>query len=127
MSYVALVTVLMIMQLMYFMGRVGAARVKHDIKAPAMTGHEDFDRANRVHQNTIEQLILILPAMWVCAQYASANVAAIAGLVFILGRFVYGAKYVADPESRGIGMGIGFLAIIVCVLGALWGVVSGLL
>ncbi len=127
MGYVALVTVLMLMQLMYFMGRVGAARVKHDIKAPAMSGHEDFDRANRVHQNTIEQLVIMLPAMWVCAQFSSANVAAIAGLVFIIGRFVYGAKYVADPESRGIGMGIGFLGILACVLGALWGVVSGML
>jgi len=126
MEYVALVTVLLVMQLMFFMGRVGMARGKYEIEAPAISGHEVFERTFRVHQNTIEQLLLILPSMWVCAHYTSTTVAAGAGLAFLIGRFVYAAQYVADPKSRGPGMGIGFIAIVVCVVGALWGLVTTL-
>ena len=127
MEYVALTSILILLQLFYLMGRVGAARVKYDIKAPAVSGNEVFERTYRVHQNTLEQLMLFLPAMWLCGYYLNPMVATGAGLVFIVGRFIYSAKYVADPESRGIGMGIGFLGTIVVVLGALWGVVASLL
>lgn len=127
MEYVALVSILILMQLFYFMGRVGAARVKYEIDAPAVTGNEIFERTYRVHQNTLEQLMIFLPGMWLCGMYTNHMVAAVAGIVFIIGRFVYSAKYVADPASRGIGMGIGFLASVVVVLGALWGIVSGLM
>ncbi len=126
MAMVALVTLLMVAQLMYFMGKVGAARVKHDIKAPAMSGHEEFDRNNRVHQNTIEQLMMMLPSMWLCALYLSPTLAAVLGAIFVIGRFLYGAKYVVDPESRGLGMMIGSLPILVAFLAALWGVCSEL-
>lgn len=122
MELVAFIALLIVMQFIYFMGRVGASRVKNDIKAPAISGNEEFERHFRVHQNTLEQLPLILIPMWLCAQYTSVNVAAVAGALFIVGRFIYGAKYVKDPESRGIGMGIGFLGIIVSSLAALWGV-----
>lgn len=127
MEYVALVSILILLQLFYLMGRVGAARVKYEIDAPAVTGNEIFERTYRVHQNTLEQLMIFLPGMWLCGMYTNPTVAAVAGLVFIIGRFVYSAKYVADPGSRGIGMGIGFLASIVVVLGALWGVVTSLI
>ena len=35
---------------------VGRARAKYGIHAPATTGHPDFERANRVHINTLENL-----------------------------------------------------------------------
>lgn len=124
---IALITMLIVLQFIYFMSKVGAARAKHDIKAPAITGNEEFERNFRVHQNTLEQLPLILVPMWLCAHYTSVNVAAVAGVLFIVGRFIFAAKYVADPESRGTGMGVGFLGIVVSSLAALWGIVSTLL
>lgn len=127
MTYVAIVTLLIILQTLYFQIQVGIARGKYDIQAPHITGHEVFDRIYRVHQNTNEQLVMFLPAMWVCATYLNATVAAGAGAAFIIGRFMYGAGYVKAPEKRGPGFGIGFLALIACTLGALWGVVSGMM
>lgn len=126
MTYVILVTILLLMQYIYFMGLVGAARGKADLKAPAITGDDDFERANRVHINTLEQLIITLPAMWICAVYFRADLAAILGATFLVGRFVYAAAYRKDPATRGTGMMIGFLANVALLLCGLYVVVSQL-
>lgn len=127
MEYVALVTLLLILQYIVFMGFVGKARVETGIQAPATTGDPAFERAYRVHINTLEQLAITLPAMWISAYYFSPTWAAGLGLMFFLGRVVYRNGYVAAPEKRSLGMGIGFLANIGLLGTALWGVVGKLL
>ena len=127
MEYVALVTLLLLCQFIFFMGLVGKARVAGEVQAPAVTGNERFERANRVHINTLEQLMIALPAMWVCAYYFSPNVAAILGLAFLIGRALYGRAYAADPASRGPGMMIGFLAYAAMIATSLWGVIAMML
>lgn len=126
MEFVALVTLLLLLQYMVFTFQVGAARGKTGVEAPAVTGHEDFERAYRVQMNTAEQLILVLPALWVSANYFMPMVAALLGLGFFLGRVLYRQGYIADPKKRGAGMGVGFI----CTLGllgtALWGVIGQL-
>ena len=124
MDYVALVTVLLVSQYMVFMMLVGAARGKSGIKAPAVTGDEGFERAYRVQMNTLEQLMVALPALWVSGMYFDSLVAALLGMAFFLGRVMYRAGYVKDPEKRGMGFGIGFLAVLGLIGTALWGVIS---
>ena len=126
MEYVALVTVLLVSQYMVFMMLVGAARGKSGIKAPAVTGDENFERAYRVQMNTLEQLMVALPALWVSGMYFDSLVAALLGMAFFLGRVMYRAGYVKDPEKRGMGFGIGFLAVLGLIGTALWGVISAL-
>jgi len=126
MEYVALVTVLLVSQYMVFMMLVGAARGKSGIKAPAVTGDEGFERAYRVQMNTLEQLMVALPALWVSGMYFDSLVAALLGMAFFLGRVMYRAGYVKDPEKRGMGFGIGFLAVLGLIGTALWGVISAL-
>jgi glutathione S-transferase len=116
MSFVILVTMLLLIQYIYFMMQVGKARGMADLKAPAMSGDEHFERCSRVHMNTLEQLAITLPAMWVCAVYFRADVAAILGAVFLVGRFVYSAGYISDPTKRGTGMMIGFIANLALIL-----------
>ena len=124
MEYVALVTVLLVSQYMVFMVLVGAARGKSGIKAPAVTGDEGFERAYRVQMNTLEQLMVALPALWVSGMYFDSLVAALLGMAFFLGRVMYRAGYVKDPEKRGMGFGKGFLAVLGLIGTALWGVIS---
>jgi glutathione S-transferase len=124
MEYIALVTLLLVIQYMVFIMLVGAARGKTGIKAPAVTGDESFERAYRVQMNTLEQLMVALPALWVSGIYFDALVAALLGLAFFLGRVMYRAGYVKDPEKRGIGFGIGFLAILGLIGTGAWGVIS---
>ena len=110
MSPLILVTVALLIQYTYYSIRTGLARDKADIKAPAMSGEEHFERCLRIQINTLEQLMVTIPAMWVCGVYFSVNVAAILGVVFFIGRFIYSAAYLNDPPSRGKGMVIGFIA-----------------
>jgi uncharacterized membrane protein YecN with MAPEG domain len=126
MAYTGLVTLVILVQYIVFMLLVGKQRVAHGIKAPATSGHEMFDRAYRVQMNTLEQMAIALPAMWVCALFFSPTVAAALGVVFLIGRFLYGLSYMGNPEKRGPGMGIGFLACVGMIGCALWGIVSSL-
>ena len=126
MEYVALVTLLLIVEYMFFTGNAGAARAKGDVKAPAMTGDQSFERALRVQLNTLEQLIITLPAMWICATYFRADLAAVLGVIFFIGRLIYRSAYLKEPSTRLVGMLVGFLANAVLVLSAGWGVVSSL-
>ncbi len=126
MAFVALVALLILCQYIAFMGLCGKARADSGLNAPAVVGDENFERAYRVQMNTLEQMVITLPAMWICATFFMPLVAALLGLAFFIGRILYRMAYVKDPASRGPGMMIGFLANIALVLCGLWGVVSQL-
>ena len=123
MEFVALVTLLLLFQYLTFMMLCGMARGKGGVQAPATTGDELFERALRVQVNTLEQLVITLPAMWISAMYYRPLLAAGLGLVFFLGRLLYRTGYMKDPAKRGPGMMIGFLANVALLLTALWGAV----
>lgn len=106
---------------------VGRARGRYGVEAPATSGHPEFDRYYRVHVNTLEQLIVFLPAVVAFAWFVSDLWAAGLGLLFVIGRALYARQYIADPASRGPGMAIGFLPMIVLVLGGLVGAVLAVL
>ena len=57
-GYVGLVVAATFFTNFWHMMRIGSLRKKYEIKYPAMTSdkHEDFMRAQRVHQNNLEQL-----------------------------------------------------------------------
>ena len=123
MDWVTLVAMLALLQYMFFGIKVGQARGKYGVKAPATTGNEIFERYFRVHQNTLEQLVIFMPALVAFANLISPLWAAIVGAVYVVGRFVYYAGYVADPEKRGLGTMITMLANLVLVIGAIVGAV----
>lgn len=126
MNYVAAVTMLLLFQYFFFMVRAGMARGKGDtqIQAPAMSGSEDFERKSRIHLNTLEQLMIAMPAMWVCANYANPNIAAGLGLMFFVGRVIYSIAYLKDPTKRAAGMIIGVLANLALMLITCWHLLS---
>jgi glutathione S-transferase len=88
-------------------------------KAPAISGHPSFERTFRVQQNTGEQLIIMLPGLWMFSSLVSPIWGSLLGLVWILGRLIYAASYSRDPDSRMPGFLIGILASAVLVLGSL--------
>jgi glutathione S-transferase len=106
---------------------VGRARAKYGIKAPATTGHPDFERANRVHINTLESLIVFVPAAWIFATYVSALWAAALGALFVVGRALYAIGYLQAAEKRGAGAGITGIVNMALVVGGLIGIARSLL
>jgi glutathione S-transferase len=126
MAYVDIVTALAVLQFIVFGFKVGGARGRYGVKAPAITGNEIFERHFRVQQNTLEQLIAFLPGIYLFAHYFSPLVAAALGVVYLLGRELYAFTYVKDPANRSVGYGLTFLPMVILVLGGLIGAVRAL-
>jgi len=126
MACVDIVTALALLQFIVFGFKVGRARGRYGIKAPAISGNETFERHFRVQQNTLEQLIVFLPGLYLFSHYYSPLVAAAIGVIYLIGREIYSMTYVKDPAKREIGYGLTFLPTVVLVLGGLFGAVRAL-
>lgn len=116
---VAIVTLLSVLTYVTMGIRVGAARTKSGIAAPAMTGDPVLERTIRAHYNTLEWLPVYLAGLWLFAIYWNDLVAAGVGAVWIVGRILYVRGYVAAAEKRELGFGIQTVATAVLVFGAL--------
>jgi glutathione S-transferase len=127
MDLVYLTILLALVEYMVMGALVGRARAKHGVHAPAMTGHPEFERANRVHLNTLENLIIFIPSVLLFAMYVSALWAAVLGFAFVVARAVYAVGYLKAPEKRGVGAGLTGLVAMALVAGALIGVARALL
>jgi glutathione S-transferase len=123
MAYVDIVTALALLQFVVFGFKVGQARTRYGVAAPAITGNATFERWFRVQQNTLEQLIALIPGLYLFSRYFSPYVAAGLGVVYLIGREVYAATYVKDPAKRSLGFGLSFLPIMVLVVGGIIGAV----
>ena len=124
MNYVDLIAVLAIAQFIFFALLVGRARSRYGVKAPAVSGHELFERAYRVQMNTLELLVAFLPLLFIATKYWPQPYVAIVGLIYLLGRFVYWRSYTAAPASRGIGFGLSFFPILALLIGTLVGIMT---
>lgn len=126
-TWATIFALLALLQFMYFGMAVGRARGRHGIDAPAVTGDETFERFHRAHQNTLEQLVVFIPAIYASAYFAHAWLAIAGGVAFLLGRAWYFRSYIAEPGSRGPGMMLTFGASAIMIVAALVGAVSNLL
>jgi uncharacterized MAPEG superfamily protein len=123
MAFVDIVTALALLQFVAFGIQVGRARSRFGIKAPAITGNEQFERHFRVQQNTLESLVLFVPALFLFSRYFNPTWAAGLGVIYLIGRQVYAAAYVKDPDKRGPGYGLTVLPVLVLIVGGLIGAV----
>ncbi|HEX4243136.1 MAG TPA: MAPEG family protein [Steroidobacteraceae bacterium] len=119
-------TALAILQFIVFGYKVGRARGRFGVKAPAITGHEVFERHFRVQQNTLEQLVVFLPSLYLFGRYLSPPWGAVLGVVYLAGREIFAYTYVKDPAKREIGFMLTFLPSVVLLLGGLYGAVRSL-
>lgn len=85
------------------MMRIGSLRKKHGIKYPQMTSdkHQDFNCAQRVHQNTLESIPFILATL-VMGGLRHPKYAAGFGAAWIVGRIIYSIGYYSGKPERRI-------------------------
>jgi len=115
--FTALVTLLAVLFYFFTSARVAKARGIYGVKLPAISGHPDFERVFRVQMNTLEWLPIFLPSLWLFAVYVSDQVAALIGLLWIVGRIVYMVGYTQATERRRPGFFIQALACAVLLFG----------
>ena len=127
MELIYLITALMLLEYFVFTMLVGVVRGKTGIQAPDMTGDPLLERTVRVQMNTLEQLVVVIPTMFLFAMYVHVQVAAGLGALFVVGRILYYRGYVAEPSKRSLGFGLGFLATIVLLLGSVYGTVMAVI
>ncbi len=127
MELVGIVAALALLQYTFFLLWAGRSRGQHGIPAPAITGHPDFERHLRIQQNTIEQLIIFLPGLFLFAHFVSESWAAALGGVFIVGRALYAHAYAVDPARRGPGFMLTLGSNLILTIGALVGAALSLL
>ncbi|MGH1470471.1 MAG: MAPEG family protein [Cellvibrionaceae bacterium] len=119
MPLIAIVTTLLLLQFFIFGALVGKARAKTGVAAPAVSGDPIFESYFRAHQNTMEQLIIVLPALWIFGSYVSDLYGAILGMIFFVGRVLYFRGYTQDPKKREIGFIVGAIAMAILLIGGL--------
>jgi len=122
----AAVTILAVLVMVYTFVLVGRMRGRHGIKAPAMSGHPEVERALRVQGNTLEQVVIFLPLLWVATLYFHTIgwLPAALGLVWCIGRMVYATGYMTAAEKRELGFMITALASLGLLILSVWGVVG---
>ena len=126
MKYSAVIILIALFQYLFFTVRVGLSRGKYGVDAPSTTGDETFERLFRVQQNTMEQLVIFIPAMIAFSMYLSARWALLPGLLFVVGRQLYSMEYIKNPASRTPGMALSLLSNAALLLGALIGLLLNL-
>jgi glutathione S-transferase len=124
--YVGLVSTLALLVYYFTVLRAGMARVKFKIEAPSHDGPEEYVRHVRAHHNTLEHLVIFLPAMWLFAVAVDPLWAAGIGVIWPIARIVYALGYYRAAEKRMPGLLMSMPPVYVLVLGALVGFVMEL-
>lgn len=126
MPLVELIAIFAVIQFFFFGFMTGQARRVSGLKAPAVTGDEGFERMYRVQMNTLEMLVMFLPALLIAGKYWTPVLVAILGLIYVVGRFIYWRAYVASPAKRGLGFMLSMLPTLLLILLALLGAMLAL-
>jgi glutathione S-transferase len=122
----SLVTILSLIVYFVLIINVGRARAKYKVMPPQMSGEPDFERVIRVQQNTLEQIVIFLPALWVFSEFISPIWGAGIGAIWIIGRILYAWGYYQAVEKRLIGFGISSMANLILLGGSLIGIILNL-
>jgi glutathione S-transferase len=127
MALVNLIVIFALLQFFAFAVAVGKARETYKVAAPATTGNEIFERYFRVQMNTLELLVMFVPAIWMFGFYLNAYAAAGLGALYLIGRCIYYFSYVKEPGKRSLGYGLSAGPVVLLMLGALVGALEGVI
>lgn len=120
---VFLVTLVALLEYFIFALAVGRARYRFGVKAPATAGNLDFERYYRAQMNTLELLIIFVPALWAFALLINPVWASGLGALFIVGRLLYFFGYVKAAEKRSLGFALSTVPMLFLLIGGIYGAI----
>ncbi len=109
----------------YVLIKVSKARTQYNVPVPDMHGPPEFDRVVRAHMNTLENMPLFLPLLWLTALIWGDLWAGIFGWVWVIARFLYAWGYYREAGLRMCGFGISNSVNLLMLLGCLVGWLIG--
>ncbi|MBA58778.1 MAG: MAPEG domain-containing protein [Gammaproteobacteria bacterium] len=121
--YTGLTTGVALLVYYFTLTKSALARGKHGVEAPSHDGPEEYMRYVRVHQNTLEHIVIFIPALWLFAYSVDFFWAAAIGLVWPVGRLFYAFGYYEAADKRMPGFILSMLPLYVLVLGGIIGCV----
>jgi glutathione S-transferase len=122
-----LVTLLALLEYSILGVMVGRARQTYGVEAPATTGNPDFERYFRVHENTLESLIVFVPAVWIFSLTVNYHMGVALGVLFIIARIIYAQGYLTAAAKRAPGAVATAAINTILVLGSvIWVVIEAL-
>eukprot|EP01133_Synstelium_polycarpum_P018238 gene18238-21822_t len=83
---------------------VGRAREKFNVKAPNVTGDEEFERILQSYQHTTEGLGAIIPSSFIFSYFICPKASLGLGLGWITSRILASCKWVNDKEKDCDGL-----------------------
>ena len=117
----AWITLATLLLYVWIVMKVGKARKTFSIHAPSVDGPPEFLRTLRVQANTVEQMVLFLPALWMCALCLNDIAAAFGGVIWLIGRTMYAIAYYREAAKRGLGFALSSLAALGLLVAAAYG------
>jgi uncharacterized membrane protein YecN with MAPEG domain len=104
---------------------VARTRRRLGIHPPVMTGSPDLDCALRVQGNTLEQIVIFLPSLWLAALYFQGWIPSLLGLVWCTGRVIFALTYKpANPGKRFVGFQLTIFPTLILIVLAIIGIVQ---
>ena len=125
--WAAILTLLSLALFCWTIALVALARGRYGVRAPATTGDPMFERTYRVQMNTLENLVLFLPALWLAQQWAPGFIVPAAGFTWLAGRVLYAVTYRRDPKTRSAGYSIALAGFFTLAFDAAVGIARALL
>jgi uncharacterized membrane protein YecN with MAPEG domain len=104
MDKIVVIICLALFEYIFFAMKVGFSRNKHGVKAPAMSGNLEWERLNRIHQNTLEVYLIFIPSIIGFAYYVSINWACILGSIVLVARVLFYLGYKNSAKKRMLGV-----------------------
>lgn len=117
----AWITLATLLLYVWIVMKVGKARKTFSIHAPSVDGPPEFLRTLRVQANTVEQMVLFLPALWMCALCLNDIAAAFGGVIWLIGRTMYAIAYYREAAKRGLGFALSSMAALGLLVAAAYG------
>ncbi len=123
MKLTACITIASLLMYIWTFINVGKARGHYKINAPSCEGPVEFLSVLRVQANTVEQMVIFLPLLWICSTYMGDQVGAGIGAVWVIGRVIYALGYYKSPGKRTAGFVISSMAALTLLIASIAGVI----